>query len=176
MTVNTLAGERLDESGVERNSVDRNGVDRSGIGQNDLGDEVEAAGRARAATVRALQQVFEVLDGRRPVAHLLRCVTGDVAEQLLTVLRRPSSGNASPAVADTARLVRVHLQIHGPRCADYFGTFVRGERVRAVAGRIELASVPAHVHPGRPLSGRERSARARTQAEDRWVIVELSIV
>lgn len=159
MTANTAAGERLSDSRVD--------------------EEIEAAGRARAATVRALQQIFEVLDSRRPATHLLRSVAVDVVEQLRTMLRQPAAGTSASAGADTARLVRVHLQTHGPRRADYFGTFVRGERVRAVAGRIELQAVPARASSG--LSPRSRTQVSRDQGgrrrcEERWVVVELSIV
>ena len=142
MTVNTLVEDR-----------------RAGRG---AADEVEAARAARAATVRALQQMLEVLDGRRAAAHLQRWVpvdlVDDVGEQLNRLGRLPAGS------ADVGRLVRVHLQLHGTDRADYFGTLQRGGRVRAVAGRVE-----------RTDPSRVRHAGAAAD-EARWMVVELAVV
>lgn len=142
MTVNTLVENGLAASGAE--------------------DDVQTARAARVATVRALQQVLEVIDGRRAAAHLQRWVAADVVEtvgdQLQRLGRLPTGG------AEVGRLVRVHLQMHGAGRADYFGTLRRGSRVRAVAGRIEKTTRPRCGHSG------------GDPAEQCWVIVELSIV
>ncbi|EGD55205.1 Rv3235 family protein [Gordonia neofelifaecis] len=152
MTVKTLGEGRL----AQRVAGDG---DRGGAGPP------REAAAARAATIRSLQHVLEVLDGRRPVDHLLRTVTEDVFAQVRALLRRrpPNSGNTA-ADTDAARLLRVHVQLGAPARAEYFGTFVRGDRVRAVAGRLEVRAVRL------PSKGGER------RTEDRWTLVELSIV
>ncbi|MGI6798640.1 MULTISPECIES: Rv3235 family protein [Gordonia] len=149
MTVNTLGGNGI----VDRPAPPvRNGAERT---------DADRAGAARSATVYALQQMLEVLDGRRPVDHLLRTVSAEVQSQVGSLLQHRAGPSGS---AETARLLRVHLQIGGPRQAAYFGTFVRGRRVRAVAGRIEIRSVPL------PSRGGPR------RIAERWVIVEFAIV
>ncbi|ALG85584.1 Rv3235 family protein [Gordonia phthalatica] len=142
MTVNTLVEDGLAALGAE--------------------DEVQTARAARAATVTALQQLLEVIDGRRAASHLQRWVAADVIDTVGEQLGR--LGKLPAGSTETGRLVRVHLQMHGTRRADYFGTLQRGTRVRAVAGRIEKTAQPRIGHPhGEPV-------------DQRWVIVELSVV
>ncbi|MBM7366179.1 Rv3235 family protein [Gordonia hydrophobica] len=142
------------------NTLIGSGVVDKAIAREAIEDDVDAARSARSATVRALQHLLEVLDGRRAAAHLSRWVAADVVEELSSRLRRPSPD----ASAEAGRLIRVHLQMHGRDCADYFGTLQRGTRVRAVAGRIVRAERP----PAVPATG----GRSRPS----WTIVELTIV
>lgn len=65
---------------------------------------------------------------------------------------------------DSARLHRVHIQLRPGGCAEFFGTYVRGARVRAFAGRIEP-----------PASGGGARA-ASSRADRRWVVAEFGIV
>lgn len=152
MTVNTLGEPTV-------------GPQVSARGTTSLSPEIESIAQARSATIRALQQVFETLDGRRPADHLQRCVTDGVYAQLAILLRRRVEAGATAAPeSEATRLVRVHLQAGVPRRAEFFGTFTRGTRVRAVAGRVEIRRVM--------VSERGRPRRLR----ERWILVELSIL
>lgn len=158
MTVKTLGEHTVgnDAGEVENHRVDNFVIPGSGA-------EIESAALARSHTVHALKQVFEALDGRRPAEHLLQWIGTDVYAQLSVLLRRRTAPMASNDVEST-RLLRVHMQAGGPRQVEFFGTFTRGARVRAIAGRAEIQRVVLAVRgrPRRPV--------------ERWVIVELSIV
>lgn len=167
MTVITVAGAEVGARSSDGTRAE--GGRRAGDGppgpEAERTARIEATARARSSTIQILQLVMEVLDGRRPVEQLLRVVTEDVFAQVTVLVgqrARPVPGR--PGGTEAARLRRVHLQFAGPRRAEYFGTFVRGERVRAVAGRVEVRAVPP------PASDRTR------RRVERWVLVELSIV
>jgi len=123
--------------------------------------ELEAATAVRAAALGALQRVLEVLDGRRPRGLLSRCVDEQVLAQLTALIQHRVVGPGD----DCARLCRVHVQLHDAALADYFGSYVRGGRVRAVAGRMELR--PVRVSPAGTLP---------RKLEDRWILTEFAIV
>lgn len=132
--------------------------------------DLATATAVRAFAVDVLSATLEVLDGRRPRARLAPAVAEPVLAQLgeLLARRRPAH--------DTARLLRVHVQLRPSGEAEYFGTFVRGSRVRAFAGRIELrpqrrgsrsATCPrprGAVVPGAPAGAL------------RWVVAEFAIL
>jgi hypothetical protein len=86
----------------------------------------------------ALRRVLEVVDKRRPAAHLYPLLAAGLVDSVLS---------AHPAVAGrtgctgAATLQRVRLQVVGsdepPSAAEVFGTYGRGSRTHAVACRIE---------------------------------------
>lgn len=121
---------------------------------------------ARAFALSITKQVFEVVDRRRSATHLTQRVASRLLDQLGVLARtnvtRPGGSPAS------ARLRRVHLQMSGPAAAEVFGTYERGRRVRAFAGRIE--QVPCRV---RPSTGRYQFAPARI--EHRWQLVAFTL-
>ncbi|GAA1479979.1 Rv3235 family protein [Gordonia sinesedis] len=121
---------------------------------------------ARAFALSITKQVFEVVDRRRSATHLTQRVASRLLDQLGVLARtnvtRPGGAPAS------ARLRRVHLQMSGPAAAEIFGTYERGRRVRAFAGRIE--HVPCRV---RPSTGRYQFAPARI--EHRWQLVAFTL-
>lgn len=96
--------------------------------------------RVRAAAVfadAALRRVLEVIDRRRPAAQLRPLLAAGLADSLLPMARRSESGSAIPA-----RLRRVMAQLVGPGAAEVSASYSRGERVHAIACRIEQVSTP----------------------------------
>ncbi len=81
----------------------------------------------------ALRRVLEVVDRRRPPTQLRSLMS-----QLLldAVIASTASRHGT-----TASLRRVGLRpATSPDAAELFATYTRGERIRAIAGRIELRS------------------------------------
>jgi hypothetical protein len=72
-----------------------------------------------------VQQVIEVLDGRRPLKHLQSLIT---SQPLLGKLRRHTSTRST-------RLLRVHVCHPSDRTAEITATIRRGPRYLAVAAR-----------------------------------------
>ena len=122
--------------------------------------DLQAVTAARAAAVAVLARTLEVLDGRRPRGQLAGAVAEPVLAQITVLLQH---GIAAESV-DCARLHRLHVQLRSSVAAEFFGTSVRGERVRALAGRLECREVRVS-SPG---------AARRTCA--RWVVTEFAIV
>ena len=88
----------------------------------------------------ALRRVLEVVDGRRPPAHLHPLLAAGLAESVRSV--RPfDKGRAEPAT-----LQRVRVQPAGPgepaTAVEAFGTYRRGRRTHALACRIERPAGP----------------------------------
>jgi hypothetical protein len=101
----------------------------------------------RAAAVfaeAALRRVLEVIDRRRPVGQLRPLLTQPLLDTVVTLSRSRS--------AAAATLRRVRLRSAGTDAAEVFATYTRGDRVRAIAARIEL-----------------------TPGVDRWQVVALQI-
>lgn len=98
----------------------------------------------------ALRRVLEVIDRRRPLSQLRPLLTTGLADSVL------ATSSAAPRAGNAAMLRRVRLQVVGPAdpptAAEVFGTYTRGRRNHAIAGRIE-----------------------RGGAEPRWQIVALHI-
>jgi hypothetical protein len=90
----------------------------------------------------ALRRVLEVADRRRPIAQLRPLVTPALMDTVTALTRVPQTAAA------TLRRVRVRM-VDG-ESAEMFATYNRGNRIRAIAGRIE-------------------------QVDDRWRIVALQI-
>lgn len=78
----------------------------------------------------ALRRVLEVLDRRRPLMHLKPVVAPQVLDTVgaLCRVRHPSP----------AKLRRVRLRSAGPAAVEVSATYTRGDRVRAIAARVEL--------------------------------------
>ncbi|BBZ61980.1 Rv3235 family protein [Mycolicibacterium monacense] len=78
----------------------------------------------------ALRRVLEVLDRRRPVVHLKPLLAPPLLDTVGALCRvrygRP------------ATLRRVRLRSAGPLAAEVCATYTRGERVRAIAARVEV--------------------------------------
>ena len=84
---------------------------------------------AAAFTDAALRRVLEVLDRRRPIAQLRPMLAPPVLDMVFTMTRASAPDKA-------AVLQRVRLR-GTEAAAEVFATYKRGERVRAIAGRIE---------------------------------------
>ncbi|MFE3290605.1 Rv3235 family protein [Rhodococcus sp. NPDC059234] len=81
----------------------------------------------------ALRMTLEVLDRRRQPAQL-RTLLEPAPIDLVAALARAGSPARRLGVA---QLQRVHLRPSGPDVAEVFGTYARGNRTFAVAGRAE---------------------------------------
>lgn len=84
----------------------------------------------------ALRRVLEVVDRRRPAAALKSVLTPNLIDTV-----RPHAPSPSTQGAAVLRRLRVRTAAttNGEASAiEVFGTFTRGRRVHAVAGRIEV--------------------------------------
>lgn len=108
-----------------------------------------------------LARTLEVLDGRRPRAQLAAAVAEPVLAQITALLQHGVAGGNDGC----ARLHRVHVQLRSPAAAEFFGTFVRGPRTRALAGSLERREV--RVSPPGALPRRTREC---------WVVTEFTIL
>ncbi|OBG40707.1 hypothetical protein A5672_13630 [Mycobacterium alsense] len=102
----------------------------------------------------ALRRVLEVIDRRRPAAQLRPLLAPGLVDSVVSLGRGPAGQARAAAV-----LRRTRLQPAGHRdpgsAAEVFGSFSRGERVHAIACRVE---------------------RVRTGAgRARWLVVALHI-
>lgn len=79
----------------------------------------------------ALRRVLEVIDRRRPLAQLRPLLAGGLVDSLLSAARRHGGG--------AARLRRMRVQPVGSAgaSAEVAATYTRGERVHAIACRVE---------------------------------------
>lgn len=93
----------------------------------------------RAAAVfadAALRRVLEVSDRRRPIAALRSLLMPSLVDAVVALSRTPSKDGT--AVLRRLR-VRTAESVDGEAtAAEVFGTYTRGRRVRALAGRIEV--------------------------------------
>lgn len=91
----------------------------------------------------ALRQVLEVIDRRRPPTALRALLTPTLTDSVLSVARatpspepRYSSNREGASV-----LRRIRLQLVGQNntypAAEVFGTYSRGQRIHAIACRVE---------------------------------------
>ncbi|WP_253851567.1 Rv3235 family protein [Mycobacterium sp. 1423905.2] len=81
----------------------------------------------------ALRRVLEVLDRRRPAAQLTALLTPALVESVVSLSRAlgPAQG---AAVLRRIRLQAVTAEV---LAAEVFGTYSRGQRVHAIACRVE---------------------------------------
>lgn len=77
----------------------------------------------------ALRKVLEVADRRRPVAQLRPLVAPALIDVVVALTRTTHTA--------TATLRRVRLRMVDDEAAEVFGSFTRGQRVRAIAARVE---------------------------------------
>ena len=92
--------------------------------------------RARAAAAfadAALRRVLEVIDRRRPLAQLRPLLSSGLVDSLLPLLAARPAG--------PARLRRVTAQPIGD-CAEIAASYSRGERLHAVACRVQPTAGP----------------------------------
>jgi len=128
-------------------------------------DTVDPA--ARAFAVSAVTMVLEVLDRRRPLAHLTGVAVGHIVDQIAVLTTARAAITRPPGtVPATAALARVHLQWSGPDAAEITASYARGPRVHALAARIQR--MPVRVRPERPGGPR----RTRVQ----WMLVNVTTV
>jgi hypothetical protein len=85
---------------------------------------------AAAFADAVLRRVLEVIDRRRPIAQLRPMLTPALLDMVFTTTR-----DAGPDKAAVLR--RVRLRSVAANTAEVFATYTRGQRVRAIAGRIE---------------------------------------
>lgn len=122
---------------------------------------------ARAFAVSALTRVLEVIDRRRPVAHLAAVAAPHIVDQVTALMHRSAASSAPGGRRPpTASLLRVHLQWSGPDAAEVTASYSRGNRVHAVAARV--ARVPTRIRPTVPGGPRV--------TELRWTLVNVTTV
>jgi Family of unknown function (DUF6459) len=93
----------------------------------------------RAAAVfadAALRCVLEVSDRRRPIAALRTLLTAPLIDAVVALGRTPSDEGA--AVLRRIRVRTAEVIDEQATAAEVFGTYTRGDRVRALAARIEV--------------------------------------
>jgi hypothetical protein len=87
----------------------------------------------------ALRRVLEVVDHRRPIAQLRPLLTPPLLDMVFTLSR--TAGPGKSAVLRRVRLRTAAVdesEPNQPTAAEVFATYTRGQRVRAIAGRIEV--------------------------------------
>jgi len=91
----------------------------------------QAAGFADAA----LRRVLEVIDRRRPISQLKDVLATGLVDSVLSANRRIGS----PAAVAVLRRVRLQ-PVSGLAAAEVFGSYSRGQRMHAIACRIERSA------------------------------------
>jgi hypothetical protein len=89
---------------------------------------------ARRFAEQALRMILEVLDHRRPPAQLRPLV--DAA--LVDVVKVLANATTPSRERGGARLYRLHVQLVDPGRAEVFGSYLRGQRVVALAAQLTL--------------------------------------
>jgi hypothetical protein len=97
--------------------------------------ERPAARAAATFAEAALRRVLEVIDRRRPVAQLRPLLADGLLDAVIALSRARNTA--------AAMLTRVRLRVvdRDGEAAEVFATYTRGDRVRAIAGRVELVDV-----------------------------------
>lgn len=113
-----------------------NQAERPGTGSGHLHGQVTAAASSGDLADAALRRVLEVIDRRRPVGQLRPLLAPGLVDSVLAV-SRTAAGHQQGA----AMLRRIRLTPAGPDTADtaaeVFGTYSRGDRIHAIACRVE---------------------------------------
>ncbi|MEE2057542.1 Rv3235 family protein [Rhodococcus artemisiae] len=89
----------------------------------------------------AVRLVLEVVDGRRPDAQLMTVLT----PALVTTF---GAARHARTEADSAVVLRTRLQTVDARTAELFGSYARGHRVFAMAGRVVRTPVRGRTRHG----------------------------
>ncbi|MDV6261138.1 Rv3235 family protein [Rhodococcoides yunnanense] len=122
-------------------------VHRTSVRSNRSRRRAEPAGRpvvpadARSSADRAMRMLIEVIDRRRSADQLSVLFTTPMIDLVRTIVRNPPPGRR----LGFAAVHRVHVVYQSDVSAEIFGSYTRGPRMFAFAGRIELA-----VDPRRP--------------------------
>ncbi|MBY4128745.1 hypothetical protein HQO83_10120 [Rhodococcus fascians] len=93
---------------------------------------------ARSSADRAMRILIEVIDRRRSADQLSALFTTPMIDLVRTIVRNPPPGRQ----LGFAAVHRVHVVYRSERSAEVFGSYTRGPRMFAFAGRIELAIDP----------------------------------
>jgi hypothetical protein len=91
---------------------------------------------AAAFADAVLRRVLEVIDRRRPIAQLRPMLTPALLDMVFALTR--SAGPDKAAVLRRVRLRTACVDEHQSAAAEVFASYTRGQRVRAIAGRIEV--------------------------------------
>ncbi|OZF30326.1 hypothetical protein CH294_25175 [Rhodococcus sp. 14-2483-1-1] len=122
-------------------------VHRTSVRSNRSRRRTEPVGRpvvpadARSSADRAMRMLIEVIDRRRSADQLSVLFTTPMIDLVRTIVRNPPPGRR----LGFAAVHRVHVVYQSDVSAEIFGSYTRGPRMFAFAGRIELA-----VDPRRP--------------------------
>lgn len=94
----------------------------------------ESQSAAQEFAERALRSALEILDGRRPLGHLIALAEPRVVAAMSTLV----SANLAPGrTSGTAVLRRVNVTMHSRAAAEIYAGYDRGPRHFAIAARIE---------------------------------------
>ncbi|MGV8872453.1 MAG: Rv3235 family protein [Rhodococcus sp. (in: high G+C Gram-positive bacteria)] len=93
---------------------------------------------ARSTADRAMRMLIEVIDRRRSADQLSALFTASMIDLVRTIVRNPPPGRR----LGFAAIHRVHVVYQSDVSAEIFGSYTRGPRTFAFAGRIELAIDP----------------------------------
>ncbi|MGW5522970.1 Rv3235 family protein [Gordonia sp. NPDC003950] len=124
---------------------------------------------ARRFAIAIITAVFEVIDRRRPAHHLEPVMSAHLVEHVDTLVRADLAHTDPAGVGVAAHVRRVHIQMRDATTAEIFGSYERGRRVRAFAGRIER--VPCRV---RQAPTRNRPT-IPVRVAYRWRLVEFAL-
>jgi len=91
--------------------------------------EPNASHEALVFADAALRRVLEVVDRRRPIAQLRPLVTPALIDTIIAMAQTPHTAAAT--------LRRVRLRMVNDEAAEVFATYTRGQRLRAVAARVD---------------------------------------
>ncbi|MGO9158483.1 Rv3235 family protein [Mycobacterium sp.] len=110
----------------------------------------------------ALRRVLEVIDRRRPATQLRPLLAPSLVDSVLSAGRSLAGSSAGSEAAAVLRRMRLQpVGRHNPdTAAEVFGTYSRGDRIHAIACRVER--VPTE-------------NTANTAAGTRWLVVALHI-
>jgi hypothetical protein len=89
----------------------------------------------------ALRRVLEVIDRRRPAAALRSVLAPCLVDSVLSVTRAVA-GQPGAAVLRRMRLQPVDSGSAASTTAEVFGTYSRGDRIHAIACRVEQLPTP----------------------------------
>ena len=85
----------------------------------------------------ALRRVLEVIDRRRPAAQLRPLLAPGLVDSVLSVGRALDGSGAGSGGAAVLRRMRLQAVGDPATAAEVFGCYSRGDRVHAIACRVE---------------------------------------
>ena len=84
----------------------------------------------------ALRRVLEVIDRRRPLAQLRPLLAPSLVDSVLSVVRGPAAREGAAVL----RRMRLQPVGHPATAAEVFGCYSRGDRIHAIACRVERSA------------------------------------